>query len=71
MTIAPPAFLKLSRAISRPYSSRLLENSGVSGELMYFAVRSSASCGSTRPPKAIGRERASRIENITRPRNQS
>ncbi len=35
-----------------------MTNSGVSGELIYLAAWSSASCGSTRPPKAIGRLRS-------------
>ena len=39
------------RTCHRPYSSRPLWNSGVSGELRYFGPSSSGS--STRPPKAI------------------
>ena len=61
-----------SRAKSRPYSRLLLEKSGVSGELRYFAVAASASPGTgmTRPPNPTGRPCVSRIENSTRPRKR-
>ena len=59
-----------SRAESRPYSIDCLEKTGVSGELMYFAL-SGGAFGRTRPPNATHRLWGSEIGNMIRPRNRS